>query len=81
MADEEKKNRRNEWFYIGAFSVIGLVSITSDMQGDLGDQDDETKWSAVSLIIGLGMATIAFFAHALGKLFVGTIIEGFLVSI
>jgi hypothetical protein len=75
---EEKKNRRNDWFSMGAFSVIALVAITSDLDGDLGDQNKETKWSAISLIIGLGIAGLAFFAHLLGKAFVGTIIEGLL---
>lgn len=73
------ENRRNEWFAVGAFSTIALVAITSDMVGDLGDQTDELKWSAVSLLIALAVSAVAFFAHALGKLFVGTIIEGFLV--
>ena len=73
------KNRRNEWFAVSAFSTIALVAITSDMQGNLGDQTDELKWSAISLLIALAVSAVAFFAHALGKMFVGTIIEGFLV--
>lgn len=77
--EETKVNRRNEWFAMGAFSIVALVSITSEMSGDLSDQEDELKWSIVSLIIGVGVAGIGFFAHALGELFVGTIIEGLLV--
>lgn len=74
------ENRRNEWFAVGAFSVIALVAITSNRDEDFGDYEEEWKWSAVSLIIALGVSGLAFFAHALGKAFVGTIIEGFLVS-
>lgn len=77
---EEKKNRRDDWFAMGAMSVIALVAITSDLDDDLGDEDKEVKWSATSLIIGLGVAGIAFFAHLLGEMFVGTFFEGLLVS-
>jgi hypothetical protein len=73
-----KPDRRNEWFSVAAFSVIALVAITSEMEGDLGDQDKELKWSAIALIISLGVGGLAFFAHALGDRFSGTFIEGFL---
>ena len=74
------KTRRNEWFALTACTTIALVAFAGDMDGNMDEQDEQEKWSIWCLLLVLVIAGVGFFAHVLGTLFVGTLVEGFLVS-
>jgi len=83
MAEEEnnKGNRFVGWFASAVFSTIALVAITSDMDGNLKEQDKENKWAISAVIVALTMSALAVFAHIAKDRFVGTIVEGGLATI
>ena len=69
------------WFALAAFNVIALVALNSQLDFDLKDESTEHKWCISSMIITLTLATLGVVGHLLRKKFIGTPIEGGLVSI
>jgi hypothetical protein len=69
------------WFALAAFNTIALVALTSELSfGDLKDETTEVKWSVSSMIVTLALSILGVFAHTLKGKFVGTPMEGGLVS-
>jgi hypothetical protein len=70
------------WFALAVFNTIALVAFTSELdKGDLKDETREYKWSISSVIVTLALSILGVFGHTLKGKFVGTPIEGGLVSI
>ncbi len=69
------------WFALAAFNVIALVALNSQLDFDLKDESKEHKWCISSMIITLTLAVLGVVGHLLRKKFIGTPIEGGLVSI
>jgi hypothetical protein len=69
------------WFALAAFNVIALVALNSQLDFDLKDESQEHKWCISSMIITLTLAVLGVVGHSLRKKFIGTPIEGGLVSI
>jgi hypothetical protein len=81
MSEEQPKpNRYPQWFSVAAFSVIALVGLTSTLKGDLSNQAKQIKWSASAMSVALTLSALAVFAHIAKDRFIGTPIEGGLVS-
>jgi hypothetical protein len=73
-------NRNSLWFTSCAFAIIALVAITSE-KGDITDQIKEVKWAVSAISVNIGLSGLAVLAIvALKNKFVGTIMEGGLVS-
>jgi hypothetical protein len=68
------------WFALAAFNVIALVALNSQLDFDLKDESTEHKWCISSMIITLTFAVLGVLGHLLRKKFIGTSIEGGLVS-
>ena len=76
MTQEASKSRMSHWFAVAAFSTIALVSITSNMVGDISDQIKEVKWAVSAVSIALSFSVLALLATVVLKdKFVGTTIE------
>ena len=75
----EESNRFSSWFATTAFSVIALVAMTIDWEGDVGDQMKEVKWSFSAILVSLCLSGLALLAHVARDKFVGTPVEGGLV--
>jgi hypothetical protein len=69
------------WFALASFNVIALVALNSQLNFDLKDESQEHKWCISSMIITLFFSVLGVLAHMLRKKFIGTPIEGGLVSI
>jgi hypothetical protein len=80
--DDQHKVRRSQWFAVAAFSIIALVSMTSNFDDDIQDETKEVKWAVSGVSIALTFSALATIAHYLLKdKFVGKVTEGGLVSI
>jgi hypothetical protein len=73
---EEPCSRQPHWFAVAAFSIIALVSMTSNFTGDISNQTKEVKWSVSAVSIALTFSSLALIATMVLKdKFVGTTME------
>jgi hypothetical protein len=68
------------WFALASFNVIALVALNSQLNFDLKDESKQHKWCISSMIITLFFSILGIAGHMLRKKFIGTPIEGGLVS-
>lgn len=76
MNDALNSQRHSQWFAVTAFSIIALVAMTTNFEGNITDESKEVKWAASTVTIALTFSALAVLAHVLLKeKFVGTVIE------
>jgi hypothetical protein len=78
--DAPPASRFVTWFALAAFNTIALVALNSELENDLKDETTEHKWCISSMIVTLALSILGVFAHTLKGKFVGTPMEGGLVS-
>jgi hypothetical protein len=78
--DPPPASRFVAWFALAAFNTIALVALNSELENDLKHETSENKWCISSMIITLTLSILGVFAHVLKGKFVGTPMEGGLVS-
>jgi hypothetical protein len=79
-ADAPPASRFRMWFAFAVFNTIALVALNTELDYDLKDESQENKWCISSMVITLVLAFLGVCAHVLKGKFVGTPMEGGLVS-
>jgi uncharacterized membrane protein len=69
------------WFSLAVFNTIALVGLNSELEQDLSDEPKEIKWCISAMIVVLCLSLLGVLAHMLRGKFIGTTMEGGLVSL